>query len=773
MNTYTPPQPDTVTLASLADLPVWVAWQTECRDDNPDPTKVPYISKRTKARANAGKWLTREQAEKLASQLLKPFGVGGVGLEFFTADDGSAVAGIDLDSCRDSATGSIEAWALEVIEQFDSYTEISPSKTGAKIFFIFASEDMPRLQAAMGTKFGKQFKRGMGKHPPAIELHLGNRYFAVTEQLLDGMPHELRHIDADTILDLIQRVGPEFAGKASPPPGAEYADGDPDDCDGGPDHGDSDPDLMARIEAACLRKRWLAKRWNGDWSGIADQSGSGRAFTLGAALKRAGFSCEDMIAALLMHSDTRDWASTKGKADNQRELLRIWEHVEVKAEAPGGKRGGNERDAKPPPPWAEFLLLDDRGNELGNLANAAHALRQAPELAGILAYDEMQRHTLVTRSLPGSRMAAVIEPRPLQDTDVGAIQEWLQHHELKRMGKEVTHQACDLVGREGAFHPVRDYLTGLVWDGTPRIGNWLTYHLGADKTPYTQAIGRMFLIAMVARIMKPGCKADYMLVLEGDQGAKKSTACAILAGDWFSDSLPDVHNGDPVRLSMHLRGKWLIEVGEMSAISKAEAGALKAFLTQREERFIPKYGRNEVHEPRQSLFIGTTNKTAYLRDETGGRRFWPVKVGTIDTDALAKERDQLFAEAMDAYLKGERWWPSAALERKHIQPEQEARFEVDAWEQAIAEWLASHDEDGKPLPRDKDGKPLSRDKDGNPLPDPKKKTTILELARNALFIDLPKIGTADQRRIGAALERLGWMFKRTNGQRVWTKAAMQ
>ena len=743
MNAYQAPGTDPITLATLAALRVWVAWQTECRAGSTDPTKIPYVSKLTKARANAGKWLTRIEAEKLADLLPKPFGVGGVGLEFFTASDGGSIGGLDLDSCRDPATGSIEAWALDVIEVFNTYTEVSPSGTGAKAFFTFDSADLPRLQAAMGTKHGKAFKRGSGKHPPAIELHLGNRYFCVTEELLDGMPLELRHIDAGTILDLIQRVGPEFSGqagtgRASPPPDTEQ-DGDAPH----PDHGDDNPDLLARIEAACQRKRWLAKRWNGDWSGIADQSGSGRAFTLGAALKRAGFDFADMVAALQMHSATRDWASTKGSADNGRELMRIWEHVEVKAEAPGGKRGGNERDAKPPPPWAEFFLLDDRGNELGNLANAAHALRQAPELAGILAYDEMMRHTLVTRSLPASRMAAVTEPRPLQDTDVGAIQEWLQHHELKRMGSDTTHQACNLVGREGAFHPVRDYLTGLVWDGTPRIGDWLTYHLGADRTPYTQAIGRMFLIAMVARIMKPGCKADYMLVLEGEQGAKKSTACAILAGDWFSDSLPDVHNGDPVRLSMHLRGKWLIEVGEMSAIGKAEAGALKAFLTQREERFIPKYGRNEVHEPRQCVFIGTTNKTAYLRDETGGRRFWPVKVGTIDTDALAKERDQLFAEAMVAYLRGERWWPSAELEREHIQPEQEARFEVDAWEQAISFWLMG-----------------------------KTQTTLLVVAREALFIDLPKIGTADQRRIAAILERLGWSRGgRTTAGRPWVKKA--
>ena len=197
----------------------------------------------------------------------------------------------------------------------------------------------------------------------------------------------------------------------------------------------------------------------------------------------------------------------------------------------------------------------------------------------------------------------------------------------------------------------------------------------------------MFLVAMVARIFEPGCQADYMPILEGPQGLMKSTACKVLGGSWFSDALPAM-SSDAVRLSQHLRGKWLIEVGEMSAMSKADSAELKAFITRREENFIPKFGRCEVHEPRQCVFIGTTNERTYLRDATGARRFWPAKVHRIDIDRLASDRDALFAEAVALYRKGAHWWPDGSFETQLIRPEQDARYEADAWEGAIATYIS-------------------------------------------------------------------------------------
>ena len=334
MNAYQ--NTDLITLESLAALPVWVAYRLEARTPGGKKTKVPYVGTQAKAQAGAGPWLTRSKAESAAWVLLLAGGEGGIGIEFTTLPCGRALGGIDLDACRDPVTGEIAPWASEVIATFASYAEVSPSKTGVKVFFSYDPADAPAIRKSMGTPHGRTFKRpgdaGDG-HSPAIELHVSNRYFTVTEAKLDGSPDVFRMVPLADLLHLIEVTGPAFAGIQTggdpPHPGP---DRHPDtDTDPGPCGAAGEPSDAARrrIAWSVAGGDFLRALWERDWSVQSDRSA--RAFALGVGLKGAGLSFPDMVAALLDHPATADWAAEKGVADQERELRRIWENARASA----------------------------------------------------------------------------------------------------------------------------------------------------------------------------------------------------------------------------------------------------------------------------------------------------------------------------------------------------------------------------------------------------------------------------------------------------------
>jgi hypothetical protein len=391
--------------------------------------------------------------------------------------------------------------------------------------------------------------------------------------------------------------------------------------------------------------------------------------------------------------------------------------------------------------WYSKCLEGSDGRTLCNVANTLLALREDPAWQGVVIRDGMLSVTMLEEPKP--RREGMSEhpeyPWPITDQDITEIQEWMQLHGLPTVSWDTVYKAVELVAAENTFHPVKDYLEALEWDGTPRLEDWLTDCFGVEKTEYTMAVGTMFLIGMIARIYQPGCQADYMLILEGSQGIRKSTACRVLADKWFSDNLPE--NLASKDAALHMRGKWLVEIPELYTFSKSEVPVLKAFVTRREDIYRPPYGRKEEHRPRQNLFVGTTNKQTYLRDSTGARRFWPVRTTEIDIDALIAQRDQLFAEALMRYRRGEHWWPNPELEAKYMTPEQETRFEEDPWEEPITDYLARN---------------------------AKTQVTIFQLARDALGAQTERIGTADRNRFTDILEHLGWKRgKRIGAARWW------
>jgi Virulence-associated protein E len=278
-------------------------------------------------------------------------------------------------------------------------------------------------------------------------------------------------------------------------------------------------------------------------------------------------------------------------------------------------------------------------------------------------YDQFADRTLID-GLPGYGPA-------LEDPATDRL--WLQFKE--RLGFSTSLELVRLVmndmARLNGFHPVRDYLDALQWDGVPRLDKWLITYAGAEDSKYTRAVGALTLIAAVRRVRQPGCKFDEMLILEQpQQGTDKSSALAILAvqEDWFADDLP--LNVEGKRVIETLRGRWIIEAAELDGMKKADVGHLKALLSRRIDRARMAWGRLPAEAPRQCILIGTTNKGEYLRDTTGNRRFWPVLVIIFDLVALRRDRDQLWAEAAAREAKGEsirlarELWPKAAEEQR-------------------------------------------------------------------------------------------------------------
>jgi predicted P-loop ATPase len=330
--------------------------------------------------------------------------------------------------------------------------------------------------------------------------------------------------------------------------------------------------------------------------------------------------------------------------------------------------------------WKKGLILNTNDTPKAVLANVLHALREAPEWKGVLAFDEFALRPMLRGRAPWMDTAP---PEPVEwtsDCDTRCA-EWMQRNGLF-VGVDVVATAVESVARQYGYHPIRQYLSSLQWDGKPRIDTWLIDHFAVKDTPYSRAVGAKWLISAVARVFQPGCKADHCLILEGDQGIRKSSALAAISKPWFVDQVDNFEDKDAI---LQIHKGWVIELAELDALGRSEISRVKTFLSRSEDHYRPPYAPRAVDEPRQCVFAGTVNHAGYLRDETGGRRFWPVTCQTsrINVDSLADERDQLWAEAVSRYHSGEAWWLDDDDVEQEAKQEQAARYEEDPWSGAV------------------------------------------------------------------------------------------
>lgn len=328
--------------------------------------------------------------------------------------------------------------------------------------------------------------------------------------------------------------------------------------------------------------------------------------------------------------------------------------------------------------WKMELVTNEDGAVKPNVTkNWALFMENHPEMSGVFAYDAFKLRVMVMRRPPWDAAKVVWEPRVLQDRDYSEAVMWL---EGLHMTPKVSNIAATVqtVAEHHSFDRLNDYLDSLKWDGRKRVETWLTYYLGAADSEYMRTIAACWLVSSVARGLKPGCKVDTMPILEGPQGARKSTALRLLYGDeFFTDELSDIGSKDAM---MELQGVWGLEVAEMHRFSAAETNAVKKFLSRQTDRFRPPYGRSVIEAPRRVVLCGTINPEGnpYLRDPTGARRFWPVTIGSIDLHGLREDRDMLWAEAVHMYRANAPWWVQDE-QQAGVEAEQEKRTEVDAW----------------------------------------------------------------------------------------------
>jgi predicted P-loop ATPase len=327
-----------------------------------------------------------------------------------------------------------------------------------------------------------------------------------------------------------------------------------------------------------------------------------------------------------------------------------------------------------------LMIVNDKEKNMPLLANAITLLRNDRAWRGVLGLNEFSLYTTIRKPTPWGKTAGDI----WSDADDIRTAEWLQHHYIL-VNQQVASAAVQAIAEENKFHPVREYLNALKWDGVKRLHVWLPIYLGVNQTPFVEAVGIRWMISAMARIFKPGCQADHTLLLEGRQGIKKSTALRTLAGtEWFTDHISDLDSKDS-RLELH--GVWIVELAELASIKRSLTEKVKSFLTATSDHFRPPYGRRTIHVPRSNVFAGSVNDATPFTDETGNRRFWPVRCGAIDIDALARDRDQLWAGALNLYRAGEHWWLDSDELNQLASDEQEARYEPGVWDETILTWL--------------------------------------------------------------------------------------
>jgi predicted P-loop ATPase len=358
------------------------------------------------------------------------------------------------------------------------------------------------------------------------------------------------------------------------------------------------------------------------------------------------------------------------------------------------------------------LAMTQKQGPIVNIDNVMRILQEWPAFKGKVWFDDFRQRTMTSKD--GKQ-------RPWQDVDDIDLCVYLQRHlGIPKMQPRIAQAAVDCFAFQNKRDEPKDWMETLKWDGSKRIDHFFAQAFGAEDNEYTTAASKNWWIAMVARVYRPGCKFDNMVVLEGNQGKFKSTALGIIGGEWFMESSETLGTKDFLQ---SLNGKLLIEIAELDSFSKADVKTIKKTISCQIDTYRASFGRRAQDFARRCVFVGSTNEDEYLEDPTGGRRFWPIKTGDIDLDMIREHRNQLFAEAVHRFKLQEQWWIMPKLAAQ----EQESRRRSDAWEDLVLPWLSGRE-----------------------------KVRLNDVATGCFKIDAADFDKRTQMRLGAVMRSLGW-----------------
>lgn len=412
------------------------------------------------------------------------------------------------------------------------------------------------------------------------------------------------------------------------------------------------------------------------------------------------------------------------------------------------------------------LDLDEKNRPRKTIGNVLTVLSCDPQWHGAIAYNSFSEQPVLLRRPPMREQDEVdfVAGAPWSPQDSTRTAAWIDAVHGFSVPSAMVTEAMLAVAQRTMFHPVLKYLDALEWDRQPRVDQFFARYCGAADNTYVRGVARMMLLSAVARVRQPGCKVDTITILEGVQGLKKSTMLSILAGkSWFADTPIVLGDKDSFQ---SLRGVWLYELAELDSIKGKDATRIKSFASSPVDHYRPSYAPAVKSVPRQCIFVGSTNDDAYLTDPTGARRFWPVKLPRMDLEAVARDRDQLWAEADALYCDGAPWWPDRTLDALGAE-ETDERIEVDAWADPIRQWLTA---------------PVVRRwaaNGGGEYPDtldPAAGLAMTDVLTGALGIPVERQGKREQGRASVVLRQLGWERGRqrrgTAGERCrpWVRA---